>query len=82
MTKDRTPHTTNLSAERLAVASSWLAKNMPKMAVLSRDARIMAAVGLLICDECGYFTEAELVSAMADSDCVSAAELLLNAAVS
>ena len=82
MTEDRTRHRTDLSARRLATATSWLAENLPKMANLSREARVMAAVGLLICDECGHFTKAELLSAMNDPECVSAAELLVNAAVS
>ena len=82
MTQDRTTHRADMSAGRLATASSGLAENLSKMTGLSREARVMAAVGLLICDECGYFTEAELVSAMADPECVSAAELLVNAAVS
>lgn len=82
MTQERTTHRVDMSADRLRAASSWLAGNRRKMEHVSREARVLAAVGLLICDDCGRFTHAELMSAMADSECVSAAELLVNAVIS
>ena len=78
----RTPHTLHVTTERLDVATSWLRENGQRVAQIGRSALIMATVGLLICDDTGTFTEAELMSAMADPDAISAAELLANAVVS
>lgn len=76
-----TCHTVNTTTERLDIAMSWLRANTDLPKRVGRDGAIMAAVGLLICNEDGHFTEAELMSAMADPCAISCAEMLLNAAV-
>lgn len=82
MANAQTTHTVNTSEARLDTALSWLRAHRDTLAPVGRDAAILAAVGLLICDEDGHFSQPELFSAMADPECVSAAELLVNAAVS
>lgn len=74
-------HTLTLTPERLATATSWLSANAEGMRRVSRDARILAAVALLACDEVGYVSKASLLSAMRDPEAVSAAELLVSAVV-
>jgi len=65
--------------ERLDMAKAYLARNADSLRPLSRDARILAAIAPLICDDEGYFSRESLASAMADPDLVSAAELLVSA---
>lgn len=78
-TPHRSAHQLNLSTERLDIANRWLMANAPKMRRVSREANIMATVGLLICDDAGRISEPELLSAMADPEAISAAELLVSA---
>jgi hypothetical protein len=65
--------------ERLARATAYLESVAEKIRPLDRETRIVAALAPLICDDDGFIAEASLVSAMADPDLVSAAELLVSA---
>jgi hypothetical protein len=79
--KPQTTHTLDLSDERYAIATSWILANRDTLAALSPNARVMAALGLLICDDDGHIAEAHLLSAMSDPRALSAATLLVNGAV-
>lgn len=81
MAKSQTTHTLDLSEERYAVALSWLDANRVKLAHFDREEQTMTALALLICDANGYFSKADLASALADPRAVSAANLLVNGSV-
>ena len=72
-------HAVNTSDERLGIALSWLRSNAAGLSRLGRDEQVMAALGLLICDDAGHVSEAALRSALDDSEALSAANLLLSA---
>lgn len=76
-TTPNTPHRLNLSLERATAAHAWLADKRETLAQLSHHTQVMAALGLLICDDQGRFTPSEIDSAMADRDAVFSAECLL-----
>lgn len=52
-------------------------KSEPRWRCLSENARLLYAVGLLICDDVGKFTQPALTEAMGDPAVVSAAMVLL-----
>ena len=81
MARPQDTHTLDLSDERYAIATSWILANHDKLAALSPEARVTAALGLLICDDNGHIAEAHLLSAMNDPRALSAAALLVNGAV-
>lgn len=71
-------HKLHVSSDRLTQARSWLEAHTDELARMSYEARIVAAVGLLICDERGHIPREALESAMADSRAVSAANRLIS----
>ena len=81
MAKSQTTHTLDLSEERYAVALSWFDANREKLTHVDHEARVVAVVALLICDEAGFVPRPALESALGDPRAVSAANLLLNGAV-
>ena len=72
-----THHVLTATGDRLDVALSWLRGNAETLQLLSRDAQVMAAVGLLICDDADRIEDAALQSAMGDKRAVALAVSLL-----
>lgn len=71
----------DFSPERRATALSWIrGEGLLTRPGLSYESRLMAAVGLLICDDEGRITESSLTAAMADPSIVQAARALLREA--
>lgn len=70
----------NFSPERRATALSWIRGEGLLDAPISDDARLMAAVGLLVCDDDGRMSEATLKAAYADRSVLQAARALLEEA--
>ena len=81
MASPQNTHTLDMSEARYATALSWLDANREKLTHVDHEARVVAVVGLLICDEVGFVSRPALVSALGDPRAVSAANLLLNGAV-
>lgn len=71
---------TDYSDERRATALSYLRGEGVLDSDISESARVMCAVGLLICDDQGFIKKAELEAAMRDPSVVNAAENLLREA--
>lgn len=70
----------DFSPERRATALSWLREELATAPDLTYGARLMAAVGLLICDDAGRIKEADLQEAMGDPSVIQAARSLLREA--
>lgn len=70
----------NYSEERRLAALSWIRGEGLLASAISYDARLAAAVGLLICDDAGHIKKADLHAAMADPSIVQAARQLLREA--
>ena len=77
---DATRPLADFSPDRRAAALSWLRGERLLTSGVSYEARLMAAVGLLICDDGGHIKQADLVAAMADPSIVQAARELLREA--
>ncbi len=68
----------NLSPERRERAVDWLAvQQIATRPDLTDGARLLAALGLLVCDNDGRVTKADLDAAAADPSIVQAAHQLL-----
>jgi len=72
--------TPDYSPERRATALSWIRGEGLLHSDLTDGARLLAAVGLLICDEAGRIKQADLNEAMSDPSVVQAARNLLREA--
>jgi hypothetical protein len=71
----------DFSDERRAAALSWLrSEGLLDDPNLSHEARLTAAVGLLICDDAGRIKQADLEAAFQDPTILQAAETLLQEA--
>lgn len=70
----------DFSPERRAHALAWIRGEQLLDASVSEDARIIAAVGLLICNDTGFLKQTELDAAMTDPSIVQAARTLLDEA--
>lgn len=73
-------HSPDFSPERRATALSWIRGELLTQPDISDGARLMAAVGLLICDDSGRIKETDLESAMRDPSVIQAAATLLEEA--
>lgn len=77
---DATRPLADYSPERRETALSWIRHEGLLTSNVSYDARLMAAVGLLICDDAGHIKQADLEVAMGDPSIVQAARSLLREA--
>lgn len=77
---DATRPMADYSPERRTTAISWIRGEGLLTANVSYDARLMAAVGLLICDDVGHIKHADLLIAMEDPSIIQAARALLREA--
>lgn len=74
------PARPNFSPERRATALSWIRGEGLLGSGLTEDAQILAAVGLLICDDMGRIKQADLQASMCDPSVIQAARNLLKEA--
>ena len=77
---DATRPLADFSTERRETALSWIRGQGLLAADVSYDARLMAAVGLLICDAVGHIKQDDLEAAMSDPSIIQAARALLREA--
>lgn len=77
---DANPTPANFSPERRATAISWIQGEGLLTSDVSYQARLLAAVGLLICDDAGRIARADLDAAMTDASIIQAARSLLREA--
>lgn len=75
-------HRADFSDERRATALSWIRGEGLLQSKVSDSAKLMAAVGLLICDDSGRIAQPALESAMRDPSVIQAAATLLEEAAS
>ena len=72
--------TANYSPERREQALAHLAAHEQCMLAVSRPARELSAVALLVCDDDGFVLASDLNDAMRDPSIIQAARALLTAA--
>jgi hypothetical protein len=77
---DAASHRADYSPERRATALSWIRGQGLLDADVSDGAKLMAAVGLLICDDHGHIKQSHLETAMADPSVLQAAWSILKEA--
>lgn len=74
-------HRADYSDQRRIAALSWLRDHgIIHRPDLNQHSKILAAIGCLICDADGSFSQAELDSALTDPELCQAAETLLQEA--